>query len=294
MTEPDELYTLRNRFWLGAFQLAITEGSNLSRLSEAMRVERDEFVYRAYIALGQYGVVTSEIQDSAPIALQAIKLLATYKEDPEKREMVLMTLNEWLQDGASANSPSVQLVAAMIFLNEDMTKDAIKAVRHGTTMEQVSLLAQIYVKMDRTDLAQKQLRLMQQADEDATLTQLTGCWVNLALGGSKCQEALFVFEELIDKFVSTPLLLNGQACAYLHQGKHEDADRVLVDALSKAPNDPDTLANLITTYYHLDKAEGVVNRYVSQLKTVAPKHPFVAQLNTVTSCFDRVAAQYSA
>lgn len=36
-------------------------------------------VYRSYIELGQYDVVQSEIGDSAPTALQAVKLLATYR-----------------------------------------------------------------------------------------------------------------------------------------------------------------------------------------------------------------------
>ena len=31
--EPDELYTLRNLFWIGAFQEAINEASSSSRLS---------------------------------------------------------------------------------------------------------------------------------------------------------------------------------------------------------------------------------------------------------------------
>ena len=40
MAEPDELYTLRNRFWLGNFSMAIAEGNQLSRLSDVLAVER--------------------------------------------------------------------------------------------------------------------------------------------------------------------------------------------------------------------------------------------------------------
>lgn len=38
-------------------------------------------VYRSYIALGQYDVVQSEINDKAPTALQAVKALSTYMQN---------------------------------------------------------------------------------------------------------------------------------------------------------------------------------------------------------------------
>lgn len=61
MSEPDDLFTLRNHFWLGSYQLAIAEGSGLGRLPEALRVERDEFIYRSYLALGQFSIVLGEV-----------------------------------------------------------------------------------------------------------------------------------------------------------------------------------------------------------------------------------------
>ena len=56
MSEPDLLFAVRNYFYLGAYQAAIAEASDLEGLTEAQKVERDCYVYRSYIELGSYEV----------------------------------------------------------------------------------------------------------------------------------------------------------------------------------------------------------------------------------------------
>ena len=52
-------------------------------------------------------------------------------------------------------------------------------------------------------------------------------------GGEKCQDAYYIFQELIDKYSSTTTLLNAQATCYMRMGKFEDADSSLQEALDR-------------------------------------------------------------
>jgi coatomer subunit epsilon len=81
-------------------------------------------------------------------------------------------------------------------------------------------------------------------------------------GGAKVQEAAYIYDELIDKYGASPSLLNGLAVAKMHQNEWDEAEASLKEAITKSPSDPDTLANIITVSYHLQRPQDVINRYI--------------------------------
>ena len=94
MGDRDLLYALRNNFHLGAYQAAIGEANDLQHddLGERENVERDIFMYRAYIEMGKPEEALSGINDDAPLALQAVKGLARLRTDPDANRLL------WTED----------------------------------------------------------------------------------------------------------------------------------------------------------------------------------------------------
>ncbi|KAL6546262.1 hypothetical protein OROMI_021983 [Orobanche minor] len=284
---PDPLFGLRNNFYLGAYQAAINN-SEIPNLSPEEIVERDTLVCRSYVALGSYQLVINEIDSAAATPQQAVKLLALYLSSPANKELAISSLHEWLADPAIGNNPILRLIAGIIFLHEQDYNEALKHTNAGGTMELYALNVQIFLKMHRSDYAEKQLRVMQGIDEDHTLTQLANAWLNLAVGGSKIQEAYLIFQDFSEKYPVTSLILNGKAVCCMHKGEFDEAETLLLESLNKDAKDPETLANLVVCSLHLGKPS---SRYLSQLKLSDPEHILVKRASAAEESFDRAAIQ---
>merc|ERR1719409_2263015 len=116
-------------------------------------------------------MVLDEVGHDAPMALLAVKLLASYVSGGrEAKDMALVQLKEWLSAPRAAAEPQLLLIAALVYTHEGDYKEALKLVHQSADLETMALVAHIYLAMHRTDLARKQTSLMQQADDDATLT----------------------------------------------------------------------------------------------------------------------------
>ncbi|CAF1928910.1 hypothetical protein BRARA_I02791 [Brassica rapa] len=286
---PDHLFNLRNSFYLGAYQAAINN-SEIPNLSQEDIVERDCLVHRSYIALGSYQLVINEIDEASATPLQAVKLLAMYLSSPENKESTIASLREWLADPTAGSNATVRLIAGTIFMHEEDYSEALKHTHSGGTMDLHALNVQIFIKMHRSDYAEKQLRVMQQFDEDHTLTQLASAWLNLAVGGSKIQEAYLIFQDFSEKYPMTSLILNSKAVCCMHMGNFEEAETLLLDALNKDAKDPETLANLVVCSIHVGKPSP---RYLSQLKLSHPEHVLVKRAASAEDNFERALQSFA-
>ncbi|NXS34922.1 COPE protein, partial [Pomatostomus ruficeps] len=201
--------------------------------SPEKEVERDVFLFRAYIAQRKYGVVLDEIKGGASPELQAVRMFAEFLASESQRDAIVAELDKKMAKSVDVANTTFLLMAASVYFHDQNPDAALRTLHQGDSLECLAMMVQILLKLDRLDLARKELKKMQEQDEDATLTQLATAWVNLAMGGEKLQDAFYIFQEMADKCCPTLLLLNGQAACCMAQGKWDEAEGLLQEALDK-------------------------------------------------------------
>ena len=306
----DELFDIKNAFYTGNFQTCINEAQKLKVSDPDLSTDRDVLMYRSYLALKKYRVVLEEVGPSSKPLLKPLAMLAQFLSSPNKRESIVTEVDSLMSGDVDVTNYVQLIVAATIYLGVEQPESALRVLHPSDHLECLALKIQALLAIHRPDLAKKELKVMTEKDEDATITQLAMAWTNLSLGGDKIQEAYYIYQEMIDKLGSTATLLNGQAVTFLAQGKYSEAEAALNEAMEKDPNNPDTLVNMIVLTQHQGKAPEVVqrnvsiismlistvqvsNRYLSQLKDMDPNHSFVLKLNSKEQDFDRMVLQYA-
>lgn len=285
----DDLFELRNYFYLGNLTAATTEGETVSVDGARAIAERDIILKRLDLAKGKYDEVIQSIPDDALPALLVVKLLAQLKKDPSIVEVAKQQLQEWTSDDVACASPCFLLMCAIAYAHLEDYDNALRTANRANGLEELSVKVQVLLKMDRIDVAEKEVAAMQAIDEDATLTQLANAWTYLGKGGEIVQEAVYIYQDLLERHGATDQILNGLAACRLAMGKSDDAERVLKEALTKNPNCPTTLANVICSSKYKNKPAELVARYFAQLELVAPSDPWLLDYRKKEIEFDQLA-----
>ncbi|CAG9461192.1 unnamed protein product [Pedinophyceae sp. YPF-701] len=291
MAETDlALFPVKTALFLGGYESVITEAEDVEELTEQQREERDLFVLRAKVGLGQYDEVAASVDDDSPLAYSAVKKLAEFLSSSSARQGILSQLKEWSTDPACQANSAAMAIAGQVFLAGNEPADALRCCHAGQDLEQMAVCVQALLAMNRVDEAEKKLKAMQAADETATLSQLCTAWVGLALGGRGVQEAAYILQELGDRFHWTPALHSGLAVAKLRMGQVAEALSCAQEALALDPNHADSLATMIACQLHMGQP---ADDALAQLREVAPEHSFVDRMNRASEAFSEAASPYS-
>ena len=254
----DELFDIKNAFYTGNYQTCINEAQKLKLSDPEVSTDRDVFMYRSYLALKKYRVVLEEVGPGSKSLLKPLNMLAQFLSSPSKRESLVAEVDSLMAGDVDVTNYVQLIVAATLYLGVEQPESALRVLHPSDHLECLALKIQALLAIHRPDLAKKELKVMMEKDEDATITQLAMAWTNMSLGGDKIQEAYYIYQEMIDKLGSTATLLNGQAVTFLAQGKYSEAEAALNEAMERDPNNPDTLVNMIVLSQHQGKAPEVI------------------------------------
>lgn len=295
-----ELFPVRNSLYLGDYGRALSKANTTNIGNDPdKRIELDTLVYRSHIGLGQYDLVLGDIKDKkdTPVALRAVRILAQYLKERNSK-VAFKQLENLLEDQATGNDATLLVVASTINMHEGNESEALKLLHNPTTLELASLQVRTLLRINRVDLAEQALKRMNEMNDEATITKLTTAYVNLAKGGSDMiEEAQVFFQELNEKFENTIVLLNGLALCHMQNNRWTEAEKLLSNALSKNPNDADTLVNLVVVEQHQQASNAnntLSNRKVSQMRALNPDHYWIADVTRMNQEFDEQAVKYGA
>jgi coatomer subunit epsilon len=238
-------------------------------------------------------MVLDQVSEQDPVDARAVKILARYLAagaESEKKNDALASLAQIVSE--HKKNRMVALMAATIYMHEQKYEDALSILHSRASLEAMALNVQCYLSIFRTDLAQKEVQAMIAINEDATITQLSIARVNLMLGGAKCQEAYFIFQEMCEKYSQTVLLLNGLSACQMLQNNFGEASILLKQALDKNPTDPMTLLNVICCDQHTSKGADHFSVYMKQLKSSASSSALLS-IDALDASFDSNARRYT-
>ncbi|KAG6919503.1 hypothetical protein DXG01_005093 [Tephrocybe rancida] len=301
-----ELYHIKQQFVLGAYKTLI----NLTLPDPNSPAYTPTLLYqaRAHIALNDPESALKLIPaDSENVAVKAAASLARYvsASQSEDKDTVDAPLEE-LRDLAveiegddeevdENDKAFVRVLAGTAFARAGEIEEALETLGVDTEdLEAVSVIVQIYLSINRPDLAKKQFERSKRWAEDDLLLQLIESTIGLATGkDSYSNTSSFYTEQLGNPSLSSPHLLTARGVTRILRNEIQEAKSDLDESLEQQKGNAEATAALVVAgglgAMKKPETEALWTGFVTE----QPNHPLVLDVLQKEALFDEFASKFT-
>ena len=213
------------KFYIGMYSKIINE----SKIND----EEIEFIIlRSRILLDQTDFVINYIKTKNLTSFyKVILLLANSKKIINQNELINFIIN--IKDEENLKSIYYKICKSILYLQVEMISEALSLINDLNHPEIPSIKIQCYLKLNRIDLAEKELLNI----KNDVLKSITNSFISLFKNKESIQTSLFILQDLSERFELTPLLANLISNCYFALGEFENGQMILNNLIEKFPND---------------------------------------------------------
>ncbi|KAJ7577085.1 coatomer epsilon subunit-domain-containing protein [Mycena floridula] len=306
--DSSELYHVKQQFILGAYKTLI----NLSLPDPSSPDFTPTLLYqvRAHIALNDPASAIKLIPaDTENVALKAASSLARYVEatDSTDKDAALEELRdlsvEIEGDDAEASErdkASVRVLAGTAFARAGEVEEALETLGSETEdLEAVSVIVQIYLSINRSDLAKREFERSKQWAEDDLLLQLIESNIGLVANKDGYHNTYsFYTEQLGNPSLSSPHILTARGVTRILRNEFQEAKSDLEESLQQQNTDSETAAAYVVASLlaagrapksaEIHEADQLWTKFMEE----HPAHPLAVSVAKKADLFDDVASNF--
>ncbi|KAF8202155.1 coatomer complex protein [Pholiota molesta] len=260
---------------------------------------------RSYIALGEPKSALEVVPEgSENVALKAVTSLARFvaASNSTESEAALEELRDLSveiegedAEGSDRDKALVRVLAGTAFARAGEVEEALETLGSETEdLEAVALIVQIYLSINRPDLAKKQFDRSKRWAEDDLLLQLIESTIGLVTGKDNYSNtSSFYTEQLGNPSLSSPHLLTARGVTRILRGEIPEAKSDLEESLQQQKDDAEAEAAYAAAAglgaFKKAEAEELWSKFAAQHSS----HPLVEDVNEKAAMFDQYSSAFS-
>ncbi|ESK84893.1 coatomer subunit [Moniliophthora roreri MCA 2997] len=301
--DSSELYHVKQQFILGAYKTLV----NLALPDPNSPDYNPVLLYqaRSYIALNDSTSALALVPDDTEnVALKAVASLARYVgagDDDAAKESALEELRDLAVEiegddveGTPRDKASVRVIAGTAFALAGEIEEALETLgADSEDLEAVAVIVQIYLSINRPDLAKKEYERSKRWAEDDLLLQLIESTVGLITGKDGYSNTLsFYTEQLGNPSLTSPHILTARGVTRILRNEISEAKSDLEESLEQQKNDAEALAAYVVASGLGPSKKGDADESWSRLQKEHSSHPLVVDVAKKADLFDEAASKF--